>query len=74
MVVTTALKWVVLPHFNQEEAGAQKGEVASGPAATKGTLVSLSLHMAPSRFFFLKPSPLVQMSNPVAIVTSPTSD
>lgn len=52
MVVTTAFKWVVLPHFNQEEAGAQRGEVASGPPATNGNLVSLSLHMAPSQIFF----------------------
>lgn len=38
----------MLPLFNQEEVGAQRGEVALGPITTKGNLVSFSLHMTPS--------------------------
>lgn len=42
-------KWVLLPHFNQEEAGAQRDGAASSPTPTKGgNLVAFFLHRTPS--------------------------
>lgn len=60
-------------HFNQEEAGTRRGEVASGPTATQGMLVSFSLQRPLLDFFFfsLNPCLLGQISNPMDMGCQP---